>query len=103
MSNIDIYRLIHSLDWEEEELAITGCNFFDFCLELEDRGIIYEFSENSLYRFESQFKDNVRIESHQLKIHFSDDFRRTIKLLNQNNDYLLTEVEIKNIWKKTLK
>lgn len=102
-TDIDIYRLIDAISDENDNLTITGNNFFDLCCELENKGVVYELSEYHLLRFESQFRSNVELCSQELKVYFSDDFRRTIKLLNQHNNYKVSESEIKEIWEKISK
>lgn len=41
-TDIDIYRLIDAISDENDNLTITGNNFFDLCCELENKGVVYE-------------------------------------------------------------
>lgn len=106
MSAIDIYRLIDSIGEigeKEDIIQITGSKFFALSLEFEELGVDYEFSQYSLNRFESQFKDNVKLGRNEVIIKFSDEFRRTLKVLNQNVNYMVPESEIQKIWEKISK
>lgn len=103
MKAIDIYSLLDAIGDDEESIIIPGRNFFKFSLELENLGVDYEFSEFSLSRFESQFKDNVEFYQNELKIHFTHDFKDTIRLLNQNSNYSLSDHDVKDLWSRATK
>lgn len=100
MRNFDIYDLVSALINEQEhELIITGSDLFDFCLEFENRGIGYDFSDLSLERFQRRFSSNGIYSENRIKITQTHSFSQEINILVSGSETLIDSKELKKLWK----